>query len=154
MGPNRIGLKNNSYIALFHRNIDSPGFRKDRLSRDGDLAFCRDFQTRDAAQSGRLTAAARSQEGDEIAFLYFKGERLDSQDFFFGCFVNLAQPNNVKHLSFSDHRVSLMSKFHVAAVCAVKFSSPISAAFPAARRHWSLLLLPFLPAAVNFSRSE
>ena len=76
--PDRVGLKHHADVASFRRHIDAPIGRNHHAARDLHLAGVGLFEARDHAQSRRLAATARSEQGDDFALLDFERDVIDS----------------------------------------------------------------------------
>src|SRR6266540_161392 len=65
--PQRIRLEDEPEIAPFGGNIDARRTVKNRLVADADRALRRRFESRHGAQQGRLAAARRAEQRNDLA---------------------------------------------------------------------------------------
>jgi hypothetical protein len=70
--PHRIALEHHADVAVLGIEINAALGARDQRSADADFAGVRPRQTRDATQRRGLSAAGRSEQGDELALRHRK----------------------------------------------------------------------------------
>src|SRR5918993_2924639 len=80
MGPNCIGLKNHSQLALLRRDPGWGIVRGDDSVADADFAGIRSFEAGNAAQQSGFPRAAGADNDKKFTFGYFKIKRPDRCD--------------------------------------------------------------------------
>ena len=66
MRPEAERLEHHAQVAVFRRQIDPVGHRREQLAGKTDLARSRSFKPADAAQQRRLSAAAWPQQNQHL----------------------------------------------------------------------------------------